>query len=295
MRSAGSPTRLLAPSLVTVVACLAATAAGFGAEVRVFDIASPPTSADAVGRAVASAADNGFDTVVAPLPLTTETRDTAAFDPFAELVRLAALRGLRVHGLVTVGLATTAGELPLARDHVVYQHPEWLMVPRALAPELSRLDPRSPAYLGRLLRWARSNAAAGLQLSPAYPDTATYLAAALARALQRYAVDELTLDLRLPAADFDFSLRAVDHFAATVRPTLSQRDRLRMEEVEAIDPSAWADEYPAEWARFHRERSESLLDRLRRVATSERPGTIINARVSGSEITPVFSGVAGSR
>ena len=56
-----------------------------------------------------------------------------AFDPLAMAIESAHAAGLRVHAWVNVTLVAGAGELPAGRDHVVYRHPEWLMVPRALA------------------------------------------------------------------------------------------------------------------------------------------------------------------
>ena len=51
--------------------------------------------------------------------------------------------GLQVHAWINVNLVASAVDLPAAREHVIYRHPEWLMVPRALADELSNVDPRS--------------------------------------------------------------------------------------------------------------------------------------------------------
>jgi hypothetical protein len=44
--------------------------------------------------------------------------------------------------LVAATAMPSAGELPLSRDHVVYRHPEWLMVPRALAEDLLKVAHR---------------------------------------------------------------------------------------------------------------------------------------------------------
>jgi uncharacterized lipoprotein YddW (UPF0748 family) len=272
----------LGAHLVVAAAVLTAAAHGLTAgEARVFGLPAALTSADAVGRAIESAVADGFDTLQAPLHLAAgiDTRGTA-FDPLDEVIRQAQQRRLRVHAVVTVGLAAPGAALPAARDHIVYQHPEWLMIPRALGIQLRDMDPRHPAYLGGLMRWARANSPEGIYLSPVYPEAAAYLTTALGRALRRYAVDEVTLDLRAPGSDFDYSPRALDVFRAARRPTLSPAERRRMDEVEQIDPFAWAEEYPVEWMRFQRERWDSLLATLRGVAAVERPGTVVTATLT---------------
>ena len=133
------------------------------------------------------------------------------------MIKEARDRGLRVHAWIEVTLAAAAGELPASRDHVLYQHPEWLMVPRELAAEMLKIDARSPAYLGRLTRWARANRPRvdGVYVSPLAPEAAAYLVAAVTAAAQRYAVDGVFLDaMRFPGADFDYSRHAMDIFRA---------------------------------------------------------------------------------
>ena len=102
--------------------------------------------------------------------------DLAAFDPLADAIAKAHEAGLRVHAWINVNLIASATDLPAAREHVVYRHPEWLMVPRALAEDLSDVDPHSPGYIGRLARYARSQSAEieGLYLSPVAAESVTY-------------------------------------------------------------------------------------------------------------------------
>lgn len=252
---------------VVAGALLAATWVPAARENRIFSLPTTLNSPDAVGRAIASAVADGSDTLQVSL-LTQPAETRGGFDAIDEALRQARDRRLRVQGLIAVGLASAKGELPAARDHVVYLHPEWLMVPRDLALELRDMDPRHPGYLGRLLRWTRATGADGLYLSPAYPEAVSWAAAALARTLARYPVDDVTLDLRIPGAEFDFSSRALDLFEASVRQTLSASERQRMDAIEAIDPFAWPGEFPSEWARFQRGHWDTLLVRLRQVAAA---------------------------
>src|SRR6188474_3700943 len=123
-------------------------------------------SPDAVRRAVSAAAAGSFDTVMVPVTLVADAFQV--FDGAREMINEARARGLRVHAWIEVTLVAANGELPPSREHVIYQHPEWLMVPRQLAAEMLKIDLRSPAYLGQIARWTRANAGRvdGLYVSP---------------------------------------------------------------------------------------------------------------------------------
>src|SRR5213083_1976447 len=119
-----------------------------------------------------------------------------AFDPLAATIAGAHDAGLKVHAWINVNLVAGVNELPSARDHVVYRHPEWLMVPRALAEDLIAVDPRSPQYLGRLARYVRSQPAEleGLYLSPIAEASVDYTAGVVRDIVSRYAMDGVHFD-----------------------------------------------------------------------------------------------------
>lgn len=253
-------------------------------------------SPESIRRMVSSAAANGFNTLFVQvrgrgdayfndgveLRAPALTRQAPGFDPLAETLRYARERGLRVHAWVNVNLVAGAGELPASRDHVIYQHPEWLMVPRELAAELLPIDPRSPEYLGRLARWTRTNTSRveGLYASPLHPDATAHLAVLVRDLVARYAVDGVHLDyVRYPGSDFDYSRGAVDQFRNDVRTRLSPADRARVEEIAAIDPFAYPNEYPEEWRLFRQSHLTALVTRLRTTVKAERPSAIISAAV----------------
>jgi len=237
-------------------------------------------SPDAVRRAVAAATVGGFDTVMVPVALVGDTLD--GFDGAREMISEARSRGLRVHAWIEVTLVAANGELPASRDHVLYQHPEWLMVPRDLAAEMLKVDVRSPAYLGRLTRWARANATRvdGLYVSPLAPEAASYLVAAVTAAAKRYAVDGVFLDtVRFPGVDFDYSRYAMENFRAETRPQLSSEERARLDEVEAIDPFGYAEEFPERWRAFRQARLTSLISRLRKALSNVSQTLVVSASV----------------
>jgi uncharacterized lipoprotein YddW (UPF0748 family) len=237
-------------------------------------------SPDAVRRAVASAAGGSFDTVMVPIPLVSDSFQV--FDGAREMITEARARGLRVHAWIEVTLVAANGALPPSRDHVLYQHPEWLMVPRELAPELLKVDIRTPAYLGRLTRWARANATRveGLYVSPLASEAASYLVSAVTAAARRYAVDGVFLDaVRFPGVDFDYSRHAMEIFRSDTRPQLSVEERARLDEVDAIDPFGYAEEFPERWRAFRQSRLTSLVSRLRKALSEISPTLVVSAGV----------------
>jgi uncharacterized lipoprotein YddW (UPF0748 family) len=237
-------------------------------------------SPEAVRRAVTAAAGGAFDTVMVPVAIGGNAIEV--FDGARELISEARARGLRVHAWIEVTLVAANGELPPSRDHVLYQHPEWLMVPRELAPEMLKVDVRSPAYLGRLTRWARANPTRvdGLYLSPLAAEAASYLVAAVTAAAKRYQVDGVFLDaVRFPGVDFDYSRHAMDAFRGDTRPQLNVDERTRLDDVETIDPFGYADELPDRWRAFRQSRLTTLVSRLRKALSDVSPALVVSAGV----------------
>lgn len=234
-------------------------------------------SPDAVRRAVAAAASGAFDTVMVPISIGEDA--LPVYDGAKEMIAEARARGLRVHAWIEVTLAAANGELPASREHVLYQHPEWLMVPRELAPEMLKVDVRSPAYLGRLLRWARAHATRvdGLYVSPLASEAASYLVAAVSAAAKRYQVDGVFLDaVRFPGTDFDYSRHAMETFRADTRPRLTAEERIRLDEIESIDPFGYAEELPERWRAFRQSRLTTLIAGLRKALSSISPALVVS-------------------
>lgn len=253
-------------------------------------------SPDAIRRMVASASDNGFNTLFVQvrgrgdayfsrgveLRAPTLASQPEGFDPLAETIARANEAGLRVHAWVNVNLVSSAAELPASRDHVIYQHPEWLMVPRELAPEVQSIDVRSPEYLGRLARWTRANAAAveGLYVSPVHADALAHIAAIVSDLVTRYAVDGVHLDyVRYPAVDFDYGRAAVDAFEADMRARIPAAERARVEALQALDPFAWPEAFEDDWRLFRQSRLTALVARVRSTVKAIRPGAAVSAAV----------------
>ncbi len=209
-------------------------------------------------------------------------RQPAAFDPLAELLGHARSAGLQVHGWLNVNLVAGATALPTAREHVVVQHPEWLMVPRALAPALLRLSPSDPRYLAALAAWTTRHSAAveGIFASPIPEGAHERLDATIDHLTSRYALDGLHLDyIRYPTPDFDVSRAALDAFRESLRPELTPKELAGLDARTSANPLAFVDLYPARWSAFRRERLTRLVVRLAGTGRRHRPALQVTTAV----------------
>lgn len=205
----------------------------------------------------------------------------STFDPLETLIAQARAEGLRVHAWVNVNLIASATELPASRSHLVYRHPEWLMMPRPLAYELSRIDVRSPEYLGRLARWTRAeDDVEGLFVSPIHPGAADHLVNVVDDLARRYALDGVHVDyIRYPGAEFDYSRLALQAFRQDLDAAMTPEERRRFDPNNMTSLIAATDFYSERWAGFRRSRLNSLVLRLRTAVKARRPEALFSAAV----------------
>jgi uncharacterized lipoprotein YddW (UPF0748 family) len=257
-------------------------------EVRALWVLRTSLSSPARVKAVVESARNhGFNTLLVQVrgrgdayfesrlePRAAElSRQPESFDPLASTIELARAAGIKVHAWVNVNFVSSAVDLPVAREHVVHRHPEWLMVPRDLAQPLAAVNPDSPAYLGRLARWTRAQSAAveGLYTSPLVPQAVEHTVAVVRDLVRRYPVDGIHLDYaRYPSDRFDYSRAGIRQFVASVRPTLSTAQRRELDAAERDDLFAYPDALPDDWRRFRIARMSALVQRLRDAVRQER-------------------------
>jgi len=207
---------------------------------------------------------------------------SSQFDPLGDVIAAAHAANMRVHAWVNVSLVSSAAQLPENRAHVVYRHPNWLMVPRAIVQDLKPIDGHSPAYAGKVSRWTRTqnDLVEGLYLSPILPEAADYTVSVVTELASRYALDGVHLDyLRYPNADFDYSRYAIAEFRTEIAPALPSPVRAALDKRAEIDPVAYPDALPVEWAQFRRARLSSLAMRLRSVVKRARPDAMVSAAV----------------
>ncbi len=254
------------------------------------------SSPAAIARMVGEAAGAGFNTLLVQVRgrgdaffaggidprAAALSAQPSSYDPLATVLAAARAAGLHVHLWINVNLVADATRLPDARTHVVHRHPEWLMVPRALAADLARVDPNRPEYLDRLARHTRDHAARveGLYLSPIHDEAVEYTASVVADLVRRYDVDGIHLDyIRYPNDEFDYSPAALARFRRDVAADLGRADRERYDRRLEVEPTVYADAFPERWHAFRRAKLTRLVTRLREAATTGRPGTLLSASV----------------
>ncbi len=206
-------------------------------------------------------------------------RQPASFDPLATVVGAAHTAGLRVHAWINVNLVASAVDLPLAREHLVYRHPEWLMVPRDIAQEVAKLPADSPAYVGKIARWTRGQPGEleGLYASPIIPAAAAYLELVVRGIASRYPLDGIHFDYaRYPNTRFDYSRLAIAEFRTAIRPRLDEGLRRQVDAREKVDLFAYPDARPDDWRAFRVARMTALMRRLRAAVKAERPEALVS-------------------
>jgi uncharacterized lipoprotein YddW (UPF0748 family) len=226
------------------------------------------TSPQSVDEAIAGARREGFNTVLVQArargdayylnglePRPASLFSQPAFDPLADALAKGHAQGLAVYAWINVNLVAGT-DAPTSRGHVAYRHPEWLMVPRRIADDLAPLDPDGPEFLGRLIRYARSQADVleGIYLSPATPGAVDYTAGVVRDIVQRYAVDGVYFDyLRYPSDDFDYGRETLKAFGQN--PATA----------------------PDRWRKFRADRLNALLMALRGAVKAARPSAVVTA------------------
>ena len=192
----------------------------------------------------------------------------AGFDPLLRLIERSRPRGLRVHAWVNVLLTAHFG-LPLPPGHVVRQHPEWLMVPRA-ASARALSGPVSSLFsvVGQVGRTVGE--AEGYYLSPSAPGVPEHLEAVVRELVRAYPVDGLHLDfIRYPSAEYDYSRAALEQF--------------RRQRGGGPDLLGGPMRSPAAWDEYRRATLTALARRLVEAARGERPGIVLSAAVVPDE------------
>lgn len=204
------------------------------------------------------------------------------YDPLDDLVARARSAGLQVHAWLNVNLVAGSTDLPASRQHVLHQHPEWLMVPRALASTLGRVDPRHPRYVSTLAAWSLRNVSRveGLFTSPIPEGAQAYAVSVVAHLSSRYALDGLHLDyIRYPSPDFDYSTAALQAFRASIVADLTPAELAALDGRAERQPLVFAEYFPTRWLAFRKARLTELVTRLAGSARAARPGIVLTAAV----------------
>ena len=208
-------------------------------------------------------------------------KQPSTFDPLALMLERAHRAGLKVHAWVNVNLISEA-EPTSNRKHIVYLHPEWLMVPRPLAEYLSRVSPRDPQYLRTLSEYARahSDRVEGIFLSPIHKGAVEHATKVIGDIVSRYEVDGIHLDyIRYPNDEFDYSAEALEEFRAEITSRVSGAERRDYASRARGRPLFYTEMFPQGWQDFRRARLTALLTKIRATVKSRRSRAMLTAAV----------------
>jgi uncharacterized lipoprotein YddW (UPF0748 family) len=267
------------------------------AEVRaLWVVRTTLTSQETIARMVALAREHGFNTLIVQVrgrgdayyrsrwepraDALKEQPDT--FDPLAVTLAEAKKAGLRVHAWLNTSLVANLQELPTSEQHAFHAHPEWLMVPRAVAAELLKVQPEDPAYRARIVEWSKGDLSEleGLYLSPSHPGVQEHLYNLWMDVVENYEVDGVHFDyVRFPNPAFDYSRVALDRFRAEIDKGLRDEERRLFARVATTDPLVYTTVYPARWDQFRRDQVTALVERISGGVKQRKPHVMVTAAV----------------
>jgi uncharacterized lipoprotein YddW (UPF0748 family) len=214
------------------------------------------------------------------------TQQPASFDPLAMTIEEAHRHGIKVHAWINIFLVADLESLPVSRDHTIYRHPEWVMVPRGIATELYDVKPNSDRYLDRIIEFSRLNhrELEGLFVSPAHPAVKDNLLDIWMDVATRYEVDGLHFDyVRYPNPQYDYSRVSIDRFRREIEKKLTPRDRRAFLAQFRQDPLIYIRKFPAAYGEFQRAQVSDLVARIYNGVKSVKPNAIISAAVFANE------------
>jgi uncharacterized lipoprotein YddW (UPF0748 family) len=183
---------------------------------------------------------------------------------------------------VNAHLVGGTGSLPTDPSHIIRARPDLLAVPRELARELYRVDPRSPRFADALLRYAQRNTdrIEGIYSAPSHPDVKEHLYSVWMDLAETYDLDGLHFDyVRYPNPGFDFSAGALDRFREWVTPRISPARRPGLDRAFLDDPLAYVDSLPGPWSEFRRAQITDLVERIYHGVKKRRPDLAVTAAV----------------
>jgi len=257
------------------------------------------SSPDSVRELVRRAKENGFTDLIVQVrgrgdayyessiePRAEAITRQAGFDPLALTIEEAHREGIKVHAWINIYLVADLESLPVSRDHPIYRHPEWLMVPRGIATELYDVPPDSGAYLDRIIEFSRlnRNELEGLFVSPAHPGVKDNLLDIWMDIAKRYEVDGLHFDyVRYPNPHYDYSRISIDRFRLEIEKKLTPRERRALIAEFRRDPLLYIRRFPVAYAEFQRAQVTDLVSRIYNGVKGVKPNAIISAAVFANE------------
>jgi uncharacterized lipoprotein YddW (UPF0748 family) len=208
------------------------------------------------------------------------------FDPLAMTIDEAHRVGIKVHAWINVFVVANIETLPKSKDHLIYKHPGWVMVPRGIAADLYDADPQNPSYLDRIVEFTRGNRAdlEGLFVTPAHPEVKENLLSIWLEIATKYEVDGLHFDyVRYPNPHFDYSRISLDRFREEIERNMEEEEREALSDEFQNDPLVYATKFPSAYAQFQRGQVNELVERIYKGVKKIKPHAVISAAVFAND------------
>ncbi len=258
------------------------------------------TTPDAVKEMVKRAKEGGFNNVLVQVrgrgdayynarwePRASALDDEPSdFDPLALTIKEAHAVGIKVHAWINTFLVADAAILPKSPNHAMYKHPEWLAVPKGIAVELYRGDPKAENYSHTLISYAQNNKEEleGIFFSPAHPGVKEQIYNLWIDITERYDIDGLHFDyIRYPNRQFDYSRTSLDRFRAELEKTISPEERKHFADIAANNPMAYVNAFPDRYSQFQRDQVTDLVERVYQGVKARKPNAIVSAAVFAND------------
>jgi len=210
----------------------------------------------------------------------------ASFDPLSVTIDEAHRYGIKIHAWINICVVADIDSLPRSKDHLIYKHPEWVMVPRGIAPELYNIPPDGGSYLNRILEFSRvhHDELEGLFVSPANPEVKQNLLNIWMDVATRYDVDGLHFDyVRYPNPQYDYSHISIDRFRDEMEKKLTDEERETLAAEFRDDPLVYVKKFPAAYAQFQRDQVTEMVERIYKGVKKIKPNAVISAAVFANE------------
>jgi len=215
-----------------------------------------------------------------------------SFDPLSLTVAEAHRFGIKIHAWINIYVVADIDALPRSKDHLIYKHPEWVMVPRGVASELYGATPDAGSYLNRILEFTRVNRheLEGLFVSPAHPEVKENLIKIWTDIASRYEVDGLHFDyVRYPNPQYDYSHVSIDRFRDEMEKSMADEERELLASQFQSDPLVYVKKFPVAYAQFQRDQVTELVERIYKGVKKIKPHAVISAAVFANEDDAVRS------
>ncbi len=185
------------------------------------------------------------------------------FDPLADIILKAALRGIKVHAWVNTYLIWSDNKVPLQRNHLLFRNSDWL-------------DSNGKGTVSvpeDIRKYKPQNGDEGFYLAPHHPDVSGYLLSVLRELTAKYDLDGIHLDyVRYHNSGYGMNKAAVAAY-------LNKGGNLPGKQSSDLAPEYAERQAHAEWSDYRRQAITRFVRDVSIMLNEIRPGCQLSAAV----------------